>query len=521
MRNVNFVEVGMENFGPYTERMLLMFENNSLTLLTGPNGIGKTMALDALPFTLFGTTSKGARGDDVVNNVVGRNCHTWVQFYINKDIYLVDRYHKYTKLGNTVTISKNGADPYKKGQREVLPEVERLLCPMKSFMNTLMFGQKIKDFFTDLIDSDKKEIFRKILDLGRYQLFYDRAKEMVENLKGDIVNLQNKMSVCEELTKDTTTQLVMLSEQKKEFYINLDTDIRDLEQVIETNNRLLEQWKDKLNELKKRQENWEHIESALLEFEAQEEKIESHINEQIKHLESQKDLKLEQLKTEAAQAKEKIKDETHEGKETKRNYFMTIHQKLISEADKLTKIEKEIDLEINTLDSSVDNAQLIIDDLESGMTESTCPTCFQTITDECKASLENKIIEIKDQMDEDLETIKDDLLPRRKEIHEQFKVLNKKKQQAQEIMEVDVADQDLFEEQKIIDADKKLSDAMEKVDHLFQEHKKAIKENFQDQLNENYLNNCLLPYKVFYYLYLTLQLKYHYSISTYIDFQQF
>ena len=61
MRNVNFVEVGMENFGPYTERMLLMFDNDSLTLLTGPNGIGKTMALDAIPFTLFGSTSKGAK----------------------------------------------------------------------------------------------------------------------------------------------------------------------------------------------------------------------------------------------------------------------------------------------------------------------------------------------------------------------------------------------------------------------------------------------------------------------------
>ena len=129
MRNIQFIEVGMKNFGPYIDPMILQFQNDSLTLITGPNGIGKTMALDALSFTLYGVTSKGAKGDDVVNNVIGRNCKTWATFTINSDSYKVIRYHKYTKLNNTVTISKNGEKPYKKGHREVLPEVERLLCP--------------------------------------------------------------------------------------------------------------------------------------------------------------------------------------------------------------------------------------------------------------------------------------------------------------------------------------------------------------------------------------------------------
>jgi exonuclease SbcC len=190
MRNIQFIEVGMKNFGPYIDPMILTFKNDSLTLITGPNGIGKTMALDALSFTLYGATSKGARGDDVVNNVVGRNCHTWVKFKSNNDNYLIDRYHKYTKLGNTVTIIKNDGDPYKKGQKEALPEIERLLCPMKSFMNTLMFGQKIKDFFTDLVDSDKKEIFRKILNLERYTSFYKKADEFLKGMKESLNDLQ-------------------------------------------------------------------------------------------------------------------------------------------------------------------------------------------------------------------------------------------------------------------------------------------------------------------------------------------
>ena len=120
MREINFQEVGMENYGPYIDPMIHTFTNDSITLMTGPNGIGKTMSLDAIPFTLFGMTSKGARGDDLINNVVGKNCKTWVKFMLNQDQYLVTRYQKYTKMGNTVVLNKNGVD-IKSGHREVLP----------------------------------------------------------------------------------------------------------------------------------------------------------------------------------------------------------------------------------------------------------------------------------------------------------------------------------------------------------------------------------------------------------------
>ena len=160
MREITLHEVGMENYGPYIDPMILPFPNDNVILLTGPNGVGKTMALDAIPFTLFGTTSKGLKGDDLVNNVVDKKCYTWVKFSINKDQYLVKRYQKYAKFGgNNVVLNKNGVD-IKSGSREVIPEIERLWCTQKSFMNTLMFGQKVKDFFTDLTDSRQKEIFR-------------------------------------------------------------------------------------------------------------------------------------------------------------------------------------------------------------------------------------------------------------------------------------------------------------------------------------------------------------------------
>jgi len=221
MRDIIFHEVGMENFGPYIDPMILNFENNKLTLITGPNGIGKTMSLEALPFTLFGETCKKARGDDVVNTRVGKNCHTWATFSINNDKYKVDRYHKYSKLGTTVTIVKNNEDqPYKKGHREVVPEIERLICSKKSFMNTLMFGQKVKDFFTDLVDSDKKEIFRKILDLDIYTKWYKEADNNLKEIKEIMLETTEQIGINKGILSDTELQIGILFKQMKQFEEN-------------------------------------------------------------------------------------------------------------------------------------------------------------------------------------------------------------------------------------------------------------------------------------------------------------
>lgn len=486
MRNVNFIEIGMKNFGPYIDPMILAFENDKLVLLTGPNGIGKTLSLDALPFTLFGSTSKGARGDDVVNNVVGRNCHTWVKFSIDKDMYLVDRYHKYTKFGNTVIISKNGEEPYKKGQKEVLPEIEKLICPQKSFTNTLMFGQKVKDFFTDLVDSDKKEIFRKILNLNRYQLFYDKAKSILDELKESVLNLQNQLKVSKELIIDTDKQLEMLAQQKRDFFIKLENDKKELQKEIEGSKRILDSWSKKLDDLKKNQEDWEGIKSALEEIESQEKRIEIEIENLKKDLNSKKDLKISQLNIDASKAKEIIKDEAHKRGESHKDWFISINKKLIQQADSFIEEKNKIELDINTRNSAIDNASNTIDELKIGMSESTCPTCLQTITDTCKSILENKIIELEDEIKENKDEIEENLLSERKIIFKEIEEINKKKISAQEIMEVDIRDSDLIAKQQLSNADQKLNEAIEKVEQLSEEHLQAIKENFQERLKPIY-----------------------------------
>jgi len=411
MRRIVFEEIGMENYGPYIEPMILPIENNKLTLITGPNGVGKSMILDALPFTHFGITSKGARGDDVVNNKVGKGCHTWNTFSIDGMPYRVDRYHKYPKLGNTVHLFKNNEEtPYKKGHAEVLPEIERLICPFKLFMNTLLFAQKVKNFFTDLTDTEKKEIFRKILGLDNYTDYYNETTEIRKNKIDEKLNWVNQLSLKNELLLDAKTQIGLLNEEKIQFnlvkkqsllaYEDLLLKLDNDRQLLIAKIPVIEDGKlDRLNrEVNKLENKISILNDDLLKIEQE--------------VETQRKSKEVELKNSSLEAKQKISN----------NYPTELEKIIISYADKIDKIKQEIkefeekhnqiNIEVRELDFSKNEMERQKEELNVDALDgvSNCPTCLQPITEESKNIIKNKIYDYLQKIEKLLEQRRKTLL---------------------------------------------------------------------------------------------------------------
>jgi len=391
MRIVEFQEVGMKNFGPYIDPMVLPFKNNSLTLMTGPNGIGKTMSLDAIPFTLYGITTKKAKGDDVVNNVVGKNCETYVKFKVNDDQYIVTRYHKYTKLGNTVIVNKNGVD-IKMGQKEVLPEMEKVLCSQKAFMNTLMFGQKVKDFFTDLVDSDKKEIFRKILNLEKYQDYYKQADYKLKLTVQDLQVMQNDLQVDIRLLKDTVDQITSLTLAKTEFYKNIENEIAEYKKSLRENDRLLKQWQDQLGLLKI--EDMTEIDKKLNEVLNKLQSLDTKYGLMYSELDKQKNIKISEIKEQAYKAEAKTKEDYSKKKED-------LGELKLKALDKITALNQELQKQLHSFDLEIETSNQLIIGLETRVGEiesdvlnseiSVCPTCEQDVSEKTIELLQNKV----------------------------------------------------------------------------------------------------------------------------------
>jgi DNA repair exonuclease SbcCD ATPase subunit len=401
MKSVQFQEVGMENYGPYIDPMLLTFENDKLTLITGPNGIGKTMSIDAIPFTLFGTTSKGAKGDDVVNNVVGKNCKTWVKFKVDDIQYLVTRYHQYTKFGNTVVINENGVD-IKQGHKECLPFIERIVCPQKAFMNALMFGQKVKDFFTDLPDAQKKDIFRKVLDLEMFLVYYKHADQALKEIIEKRAEKEQRNMINAGLLQDTKEQIQLLKQAKIEFGKQKEERIKEKKKAIEESARLLSHWRKSVDELKTKDMNLEETISALATIEKTIQDLSKTFEMKLNDLTQQKIAKINELEGRAEKARfecrskyaDKLSDIQSKRFDAKENLSKelatlqnTIHKHRVQISRGVSKCEMRTE-KINEINDHVINSDI-----------SECPTCLQEVSFSTKELLEEKIESYKKEIE--------------------------------------------------------------------------------------------------------------------------
>lgn len=226
MKYIQFNKVYMENFFAYQEPMEFEFVNNSITLITGPNGRGKSTIFASIPYCLFGVTQKGQRNDDVVNRKTGKACKVVNYFDIIEDdvktSYRVERYVKYPKkIGSTAFVFVNDSEePVAKGYTEVTAYCENLICPKDLFFNTILFAQNVKDFFTDLTDSKQKEIFRKILQLDAYAEYQQNASKKAKECQSEVDKIRNFIIRLEEAINqyysDIEEQKVSIAEYEKE-----------------------------------------------------------------------------------------------------------------------------------------------------------------------------------------------------------------------------------------------------------------------------------------------------------------
>jgi DNA repair exonuclease SbcCD ATPase subunit len=385
----------MENYGPYKEPMTLQIKNNTLVLIVGPNGVGKTMLIDAIPFTLYGMTSKEMKGDDVVNNVVGKNCHTWLEFETNGSAYRIDRYQKYQKIGNNVTLKRgNDLTLIKNGQNEVLPEVEKLICPYKSFMNTIMFGQKVKDFFTDLVDSKKKEIFRKILNLDKYTDYYNETNKRLTAIEIEIEKNAHAVNIQLAMIDDSKKTIIMIEDNTKKFYA-------DKEQRIKTVDLENNEISSEISILEKQ------AEELKIKFEGSYYSVDELEDLKVKTMQTQKDLelkkgdiirqrdqKLSELKEQALNKRNALIEEKSNKEKTyndQENYLNKLRDEQIKARDILiTNIDKRVSDIQGTIRYEKERAKEILTKvIESPKAE--CPLCETKVVGETKHLLENKV----------------------------------------------------------------------------------------------------------------------------------
>lgn len=384
MKKIEFLKQGMENFCNHIDPIEVDFTNGNITMITGPNGIGKTSIFQSIPYTLYGNCEKG-RGEDVLNDKIKKNCHTWTEFKIDDVPYRVDRYVKYTRIGNSVSITKgDDTKPYLKGHSEVVPEIEKLLMPYKIFMNTLLFSQKVKSFFTDLGDAEQKEIFRKIMGLDDYVLYGQTCNLELKALNEKVVAINQSIAVFKGIIESTIKQKNEFIEKKKEFEVEKQRNIvKYEEEIVRLNETILVEVEKQKWLPEDTSKETSEINSNLRLTIYKLENLGSIKNNKIETLKNQAELKVSELETNFLQLSSKTLEDNNTNQRLENEKSQEEQTRLKDLIDSIDKKIQDLNIKKEGVNTSISHLNINLSNLtfEDDLTE--CPTCKREINDEC------------------------------------------------------------------------------------------------------------------------------------------
>lgn len=261
MSRVVFHRIEFQNFmsyGNYTSSIQL--DKNRLTLIQGDNGAGKTTALLALSYNLFGKTFNKATKANLINkkNKKGMVTRSW--FSIGDDNYFIERGEKPSIFRVTCNDKELDVDGDSREFQKKL-ENEILQFDLKTFTRLICLGYDYIRFF-ELTTQERREFIESVLDLSNLSEMSKKIKELYKEDSDSLVkyelNLNGKRSNKEIYEK----QLETLSKDNASMIEDYKQKIKSLE---ESNDKIKIQCRQVEEESYNTNKEYEEINSLVKE----------------------------------------------------------------------------------------------------------------------------------------------------------------------------------------------------------------------------------------------------------------
>lgn len=197
MGKITFTKVTYKNFRSVGEAgVTIDLNTHKTTLISGANGSGKTTAIHALCFVLFGRGYGKITKPALINSINQKQLYVSVEFSIGPKQYKINRGIKpnvFEIFENNVLVNQ---DPSVKDYQKVL-EQQILKFNYRAFTQVVVVGGG-SDYspFMTLSAKDRREFVEDLLDIRIFStmnlIVKDKIKLLKDNLKMLEVDLKNK-----------------------------------------------------------------------------------------------------------------------------------------------------------------------------------------------------------------------------------------------------------------------------------------------------------------------------------------
>ena len=189
----------LDGFGSYATSTVIPLADINLAAITGQNGAGKSTIWDAIIYALYGTTRASGRDSDSVVSLGFDQCSVVYEFDLNGALWRASRTRQRGKRTTALlevydeeslsgwTARSDGS--VRNTDRAI---VELLGMSADTFLATVMVGQGDADRFTSSDPAQRKHVLHEVLGLDVFTLWNKRAKEHLDEVRGDLNGLRGK-----------------------------------------------------------------------------------------------------------------------------------------------------------------------------------------------------------------------------------------------------------------------------------------------------------------------------------------
>ena len=213
---MKFLTLEVENFMALANAKVEL-DQRGLVLIQGvnagdssaaSNGAGKSTLMNSLMWCIYGETSHGVKGDDVLSTGHEKNCRVKVTIEDEGKRYAIIRHRKHKEFKNRLIVRGEDGD-MTKGKDSLTQEfVERLIGASKEvFMASIYASQEAMPDLPGMSDKNLKTIVEEAAGVDRLTKAYAIARERANAAAARIETTKTKMDACLSLVESAQNEL--------------------------------------------------------------------------------------------------------------------------------------------------------------------------------------------------------------------------------------------------------------------------------------------------------------------------
>lgn len=267
---LKFLTLRVKNFMSFGNNLTEFSFENGLNLISAKNGSGKSsIGPEALSYVLYGKPYRDIKVSELVNRKNKKGMLTEIDFLIDSDLYKIVR-----GIGpNKLELYKNG-NPVESLSSKALnqEEINKLLgIDYKLFKMIIALSVNYNKPFLSLSIPEKREVLESIFNVKIFSEMLKKVKKEtselkntksfndtnMKNLEGSILALRKQIKEIEESIKnfdnnkkDDLEEVTINISKENIKKAKLEEDIKDIQNLLITLEIDLEDYDEKINQLK-------------------------------------------------------------------------------------------------------------------------------------------------------------------------------------------------------------------------------------------------------------------------------